>query len=51
MPFDAAVAEKELSRIGTLRIFENWTERDIADVAAAFAKVARWLPATTVAPA
>jgi len=34
------VAERDLQQLGTLRIFENWTERDIDDIAAAFRKVA-----------
>ena len=34
------VAERDLKQLGTLRIFENWTERDIDDIAAAFRKVA-----------
>lgn len=37
------VAERELKQIGTLRIFENWSEADISDVARAFRKVAAGL--------
>ncbi|MEO6873304.1 MAG: DegT/DnrJ/EryC1/StrS family aminotransferase, partial [Opitutaceae bacterium] len=37
------VAERDLKAMGTLRIYENWTERDIDDIAAAFRKVAAGL--------
>jgi len=40
------VAERELLETGTLRFYENWTEADIDDVAAAFCKVAAGLPKT-----
>lgn len=35
------VAEKELRMLGTLRIYENWSEEDIDDVAKAIRKVAK----------
>ena len=38
------VAERELREIGTLRVYENWTEEDIRDIARAFRKVAGGLP-------
>jgi dTDP-4-amino-4,6-dideoxygalactose transaminase len=38
------VAERELLETGTLRFYENWSEADIGDVAAAFRKVAAGLP-------
>jgi len=38
------VAERELLESGTLRFYENWSEADIDDVAAAFRKVAAGLP-------
>ncbi len=37
------VAERELKQIGTLRIFETWSESDIEDIAQAFRKVAAGL--------
>jgi perosamine synthetase len=40
------VAERELLESGTLRFYENWSETDIDDVAAAFRKVAAGLPKT-----
>lgn len=40
------VAERELLETGTLRFYENWSEGDIGDVAAAFRKVASGLPRT-----
>jgi perosamine synthetase len=37
------VAESDLPQIGTFRIFENWTEAEVRDVADAFRKVAAGL--------
>jgi hypothetical protein len=37
------VAEAELRSIGVMRIYENWTEEDIQDVAKAIHKVAKGL--------
>ena len=37
------VAESELRKIGTLRIYENWSEDDIKDIAQAIKKVAEGL--------
>lgn len=38
------VAEGDLTQLGILRIYENWSEADIRDIARAFKKVAAGLP-------